>query len=142
MEHFYPDELEKVLSECFRVLKAKGGMRIVVPDLKLYVEKYIAAEECWFSNFPRAYRSVGGKLSNRLLCDGAHKIVFDFGHLREVLENVGFIDVVQTSSGCSSVFSQQTMDRVIKEQERDIVDYSLYVDCFKSTPREGSDFPK
>ena len=33
IEHLYPDELDKLLRECARVLKAGGGMRIVVPSL-------------------------------------------------------------------------------------------------------------
>jgi predicted SAM-dependent methyltransferase len=41
LEHFSKIDGERLLSECYRVLKQKGTLRIAVPDLKKIVEEYI-----------------------------------------------------------------------------------------------------
>ena len=41
IEHLRKDEAEKVLRECFRVLKKGGLIRLVVPDLELMARIYI-----------------------------------------------------------------------------------------------------
>ena len=130
LEHFYPDELEHVLFECFRVLKPGSGIRVVVPDLKLCVNKYIENDENWFTEFPRSYCSIGGKLCNILLSDGAHRLVFDFSHLGEVLQKAGFVNILQVKPGESQIFSHDQMKNVLKEEQKDVVKYSLYTESF------------
>lgn len=41
LEHIPPDKGKRVLEECYRVLKKDGVMRLVVPDLFYYAEKYV-----------------------------------------------------------------------------------------------------
>lgn len=62
LEHFYPNELLKVLSECHRVLKSRAGMRIVVPSLENAIAAYSVRKLGWFSDWPRLNRSIGGSL--------------------------------------------------------------------------------
>lgn len=45
IEHFKPEEAEKMLAECWRVLKPQSIVRIVVPDLESIVREYLKALE-------------------------------------------------------------------------------------------------
>ena len=53
-EHFYPDELRRLLEECFRVLKRRGGIRLVVPSLTSAIVAYTEKRHAWFyDDYPR-----------------------------------------------------------------------------------------
>lgn len=42
-EHFYPDELKRLLQECIRVLKSGGGIRLIVPSLESAIAAYTSS---------------------------------------------------------------------------------------------------
>jgi SAM-dependent methyltransferase len=47
LEHFSPVNAERFLSECYRVMKDGGILRVVVPDLEILVRAYLKAlSEC------------------------------------------------------------------------------------------------
>ena len=48
LEHFKKFEAEKVINDCFRVLKNEGIIRIVVPDLEILVKKYLENDIDYF----------------------------------------------------------------------------------------------
>lgn len=89
-EHFYYDELLPLMRECYRVAKPGGGIRIVVPSLAKAVQAYVAQDSAWFPDFPRPMESLGGRLYNYLLCEGQHRLIFDFSMMSEMLRQVGF----------------------------------------------------
>jgi len=99
LEHLYPDELDRLLRECRRVLKPGGRIRIGVPHLKHALEAYSAGKSSWFPDWPRSYRSLGGRLSNFLLCDGQHRNAFDFSMFQELLEAAGFTEIQEAQPG-------------------------------------------
>lgn len=45
LEHFAQDEAKRLIAECFRILKPKGTIRIVVPDLEAIIKVYICSLE-------------------------------------------------------------------------------------------------
>lgn len=45
LEHLKVNEAKYLIEECFRVLKPKGILRVVVPDLELIVRQYLTALE-------------------------------------------------------------------------------------------------
>jgi predicted SAM-dependent methyltransferase len=45
LEHCQPEEARKVTEECYRVLKQKGIIRLVVPDLESIAREYLATLE-------------------------------------------------------------------------------------------------
>ncbi|MFH2146185.1 MAG: methyltransferase domain-containing protein [Candidatus Omnitrophota bacterium] len=53
LEHFKKFEAEKIAKECFRVLKKEGCIRVVVPDLKLLLEKYAQADKEYFKKIAK-----------------------------------------------------------------------------------------
>ena len=59
IEHLYPDELEKLLRACARVLKPGGGMRIIVPSLSNAILAFQQKRHDWFyDDFPRHFDSL------------------------------------------------------------------------------------
>lgn len=50
LEHFSKEDGEKLISECFRVLKPNGVLRIAIPDLEIIAKKYLDFLEQGISN--------------------------------------------------------------------------------------------
>ncbi len=129
-EHFYPDELNLLLRECFRVLKASGGIRLIVPNLESAITAYRENQSTWFyDSFPRHFESLGGRFANFVFCDGQHRTAFDFSYLDEVLKQVGFSVVERSGEGKSRLYR----DKVPPYEPGDSSDlpHSLYVEAFK-----------
>ena len=89
-EHFFPDEIIKILKNIFDCLELDGVMRIVVPDLEKAIEAYVRKDYKYFGDFPRYYKSIGGRFSNHIFCDAQHRITYDFDYLKELLVQSGF----------------------------------------------------
>ena len=129
LEHFYPDELVKVLSECHRVLKTDAGMRIVVPSLESAIAAYSARELQWFSDWPRSNRSVGGRFSNYIFCDGQHRNAFDFEYMSEMLLSAGFSEVKKSRPGASRLYPGEAL--ALSEKDPGAPPLCLYVEVFR-----------
>lgn len=129
-EHFYPDELKLLLSECLRVLKPGGGVRLIVPNLESAIAAYNGGLSSWFDDsFPRHFDSLGGRFSNFVFCDGQHRTAFDFTYLDELFRKAGFREVERSAEGKSRLYRSQ----VPSYQPGDSADlpHSLYVEAFK-----------
>lgn len=127
LEHFYPDELVKVLSECCRVLKRNAGMRIVVPSLENAIAAYSDRKIEWFSDWPRSNRSVGGRFSNFIFCDGQHRNAFDFEYMRELLLGLGFSHVEKSRPGISRFYPTEAL--VFSEDDSNDPPLCLYMEA-------------
>jgi len=130
IEHLYPDELERLLGECARVLKPGGGLRIVVPSLRNAILAYQDNRHDWFpGSFPRHFDSVGGRFSNFLFCDGQHRTAFDFGYLQELLRKAGFARVEESEEGRSRFYGEKVPP--FEPIDTTGLPHSLYVEAFK-----------
>jgi len=129
-EHFFDSELRRLLSECLRVLKPGGGIRLIVPSLASAIKAYTEQRADWFADsFPRHFDSLGGRFSNFVFCDGQHRTAFDFTYLDEVLQEAGFTRVEESREGDSSLYG----NRVPAYDPGDSPElaHSLYVEAFK-----------
>jgi|SRR6185295_4754437 len=104
-EHLYLHEVKELLTECRRVLKTDGILRIAVPNLGSAIAAYQSGDANWFSTFPAEFRSLGGRFFNDMLCGDQHRLMFDFSFLSELLRDVGFNEVCETRRGESVVLS-------------------------------------
>ncbi len=129
-EHFYPDELAGILRECHRVLRPGGGLRIVVPDMGGAVRAYLEGRSTFFSDFPRPHKSLGGKLSNLLFCEGGHRQGFDFSYLEETLQEAGFSEIRHLTAQQSCIYPPEVFSR-LREEEAGLASHSLLVECLK-----------
>lgn len=129
-EHFFPDELKRLLKECVRVLADGGGIRLIVPNLESAILAYTQARTDWFSaTFPRHFDSLGGRFSNFVFCDGQHRTAFDFSYFTEVLREAGFREVEQSGEGKSRLYGP-TVPPYEPADSTDLP-HSLYVEAFK-----------
>jgi SAM-dependent methyltransferase len=128
-EHFYPDELQRLLQECLRVLKPGAGVRLIVPSLESAIAAYTERRIEWFDPFPQHLDSLGGRFSNFVFCDGQHRTAFDFSYLSEVLRAAGFRDVEKSAEGKSRLYGAA----VPPYEPADLKDlpHSLYAEAFK-----------
>jgi len=129
-EHFYPDELSRLLHECARVVKNGAGLRLIVPSLESAIAAYNLARSEWFyDSFPRHFDSLGGRFSNFVFCDGQHRTAFDFSYMSEVLRQAGFRVVERSAEGTSRLYG----DTVPLFEPADSTDlpHSLYMEAFK-----------
>ncbi len=130
IEHLYPDELERLLHECARVLKPGAGLRLVVPNLRSAITAYQQNRQDWFyDSFPRHFDSLGGRFSNFVFCDGQHRTAFDFEYLSELLRGAGFAEVEEKTEGRSRLYGE----KVPPFEPGDATDlpHSLYLEGFK-----------
>ena len=66
LEHLYLDEAERLLAECFRVLRPGGILRLVVPDLRAVVDEYLGERPFADSEQKAAELSRADRMNERL----------------------------------------------------------------------------
>lgn len=115
LEHFYHDELTRVLRDARRILRPSGGIRILVPSLEVACRAYLEGDDSVLMGFPRPYRSRGGRIVNLLFCDGQHRMGFDFSLMHELLEESGFTDIRSVPRAKSRFFPEP----VLRDMEPD-----------------------
>jgi predicted SAM-dependent methyltransferase len=129
-EHFYAEELAALLRECHRVLTPDGFLRAVVPDMASAARAYLSGDAGFFSDFPRAHRSLGGKFSNLLFCEGGHRQGLDFSYLEELLHDAGFSEVFNLTHNRTRFYAPEVFARLQRE-ESGVAQYSVFVESRK-----------
>ena len=113
LEHLDREGGKKFLSECSRVLKPKGIIRITVPDTELITKKYIdkSISECGHFNAGVEKSDDDTQSLYELLLAG-HKTVYDFDSLSKFLSKTGFDNVKKMEFNKSKLkeIETQTID--------------------------------
>jgi predicted SAM-dependent methyltransferase len=88
LEHLFKQDAERLLKDCYRVLKSGGIVRICVPDLDYAMSLYVAGEK---EKMLENYFFVNDKESFL----ARHKYMYDFELLKTLLEKIGFSQVTR-----------------------------------------------
>jgi predicted SAM-dependent methyltransferase len=127
LEHFAEPQARRLLRECRRVLRPRGGIRLVTPHLGKAIAAYVAEDRAFFSDFPDRRRSVGGRFVNHMLCRDQHRLLFDFSFMEECLEAAGLAEIVECAPQESRLFSADELRRL--EHETKDTHSSLFVEA-------------
>lgn len=113
LEHLYRDEAKRLVAECHRVLKPGGMLRLAVPSLRYFAERYLASQsDDAADQFMRLLhvRSEQGVRNPLLrlyhLCGGdfhSHKWMYDAASLTLVFRSAGFASVRERSCHDSDI---------------------------------------
>ena len=135
IEHIRFDDALFVFREFYRIIAPGAWVRIVVPDLELYVDRYDAFRTTGTLSMPNTKGDVrqDGIYSpamsiNRIFREHGHRFIYDFATLNAMLETVGFVEIRKAKFG-ESQDSRLLLDTPTREIE------SLYVEAQR--PREG-----
>lgn len=95
LEHFYFNDLLKLLSECRRILKPSGVFSASVPNARLYIEAYARPESFDPAIYCRHapaynYNSKIDFLNYMAYMDGHHRYMFDEENIIAILGKAGF----------------------------------------------------
>jgi SAM-dependent methyltransferase len=115
IEHLPKRTMRRFLSECSRVLKPGGILRVATPDMEAIARLYVA-DDASFRNaaertrrtFPQLWSQVYGEsatpsdLVNYFFYEHAHRYIYDFGTLRDLMVQSGLHDIRRTPYGVSS----------------------------------------
>ncbi len=105
LEHLYPEEAYKLLSEILRILKPGSWLRIGVPDLQVALDFYNGK-----ISFPE-YKYKAEAIAH-LTQDYGHHSMWDEELLTHALETIGFINIKKVEFG-----TEGSDMRLIKEEE-------------------------
>jgi SAM-dependent methyltransferase len=104
LEHLYRDDAVRLLSECKRVLKPNGVIRLVLPDLKSMVVDYLADDptdaairlnHALLMREPQAPVGFIRKLKRSWADHHSHKFMYDAPLLIRDLKEAGFREPVE-----------------------------------------------
>ncbi len=125
------DEVPKFLSECRRCMVKGAVLRIIVPDLELFIKAYVSNDENeWreigfnLSDLPGGLETPMDILNHTFRQNGEHKYGYDFETLNKVLKSAGFSNVEKKQWSKSA-------DNLLEDDLENHKPYSLYVDCIK-----------
>jgi SAM-dependent methyltransferase len=141
-EHLFPQDGNRLFRECYRVLKGRGSMRVVVPDTYMAASQYVSAmlaHEKSMSFGETRTHFLGHEIKVQEVPDAfvaeffdpdpvhqlafGHAWMYDFWSLKSRLETAGFSDVVQCRFREGGVPDLELLDRR--------PDNSLHVECRK-----------
>lgn len=146
IEHLTKYEATKTLTDCHRILKARGVIRIVVPDLELFASKYVARDyDFYYKNFTydksvgdtfadrflsifyekdrTSVQSIRQKIKSSLFSNPYHKWLYDYESLSAILSQIGFEDIERYSPKIGTVPDLNMLEESSPE--------SLYIEAQK-----------
>ncbi len=133
LEHLTYQEGILFIKNCLRVLKPGGTMRVLVPDLELWINAYVNNNTFFFDQ----YRRDGGidkdiyvtkaAVFMGMLHNHEHKCGYDFESLKWLVEYVGFVDVKRTLYASGEVDDLE----IIEPMEPLKIMESLCIECKK-----------
>jgi len=135
-EHFNFEEADLVLKEFMRVLKPGGGVRIVVPNLRLKIEDYIKNKDAddFFLNlgFLHFQHINFGKIRiflREVLTHGhGHKHMYDENSLKKKILNNFFKDCIILKPGETTLKNLGDLDLKERSEPENM---SLYIEAKK-----------
>jgi len=101
IEHLFKEDAIKLLKDCYKVLKKRGIIRIVTPDLSKVVKNYRVNKR----NFLETVFNL-----KRQEYFSYHKYLYDFEMLKEILEKIGFSEIKKCSHGKGKVPDIKKLD--------------------------------
>jgi SAM-dependent methyltransferase len=140
VEHLTYAHADQLLRECYRVMKPGARIRIVVPDVALFISNYYEKNDAWFAEWERHYFSASPDAERRQRRLGSpiealsfvtqeygHQSCWDFQALSSYLAKNGFVDIVRCG------FMQGGDQALLVDQdEQDRKFISLYVEAAKA----------
>ena len=95
LEHFTREEGQFIIFEAFRVLKPGGTIRIVVPDLRRFVDRYLNQEipaDHFVEDLGVLYQKNKNSLKTKLgpFIQFPHQCMYDAETLLSLLKRAGF----------------------------------------------------
>ena len=98
-EHILYSENYDMLTELYRTMKPGGVLRIVVPDLGRYLQwDTLKSTEAKMNRYGSLPEAISNLTQNHL-----HVSVWDFSLMADLLEDIGFSEIVESKFGDSSV---------------------------------------
>ena len=119
IEHIPYEKANNMLTECFRVLKINGKIRISTPDLNFLIglykkektsvqKEYIEwATKCFFKEAPYHDDTF---VINNFVRDWGHVFIYDEKTLRHSMENAGFSNIERFELNVSNTSHLQNLE--------------------------------
>lgn len=104
-EHLSDADGRFLWSECFRVLKPDGVVRVAMPDLGTFIEKYSQGDwrdQAWIRDFGYSHLKTGCEMLNIVFRNWEHLWLYDREELHRRLTDAGFTHIVDVRHGESS----------------------------------------
>jgi predicted SAM-dependent methyltransferase len=134
IEHLSYEEGLRMLRECRRILTPGGRVRIVTPDLRVYIDMFTGtvsdqqflADKLAATQWPRT-ASRACMILNLQLREWGHQFIYDRVSLRESLAIAGFSNVGETVPGVSEDPNLNGVDARDQLPDRDLNAYESMV---------------
>jgi predicted SAM-dependent methyltransferase len=133
LEHLSYQDGISFVQECYRALAAGGKMRILVPDLELWVKAYASNDRFFLEQYRKILDKniyvTNGAIFMGMLHNHEHKCGYDFDTIKWLLEHTGFVGVRKTLYADSEYVSNISE---IEPHDPLRVMESLCVECVKA----------
>lgn len=129
-EHLNRDQATRFLHEAFRVLRPNGLLRLVVPDLKKLVDKYLQTGDA--DAFVKAtllppppMQTWTSRIAIALVGHRGHAWMYDAASLRDCVASAGFTEVTILRPGETRISDPGPLD--LRERESE----SIYLEAVR-----------
>ena len=133
LEHLSYKEGIAFTANCFKALAPGGIMRVLVPDLELWINNYVNNNNFYFDEYRKALAPEGdlyptkGAVFMGMLHNHEHKMGYDFDTLKWVLERAGFERIRRTLVQDSDLADITEVEPYVAIKAME----SLCVECYK-----------
>jgi SAM-dependent methyltransferase len=142
IEHLPEALLPFHFAEMLRCLKPGGVIRVGGPHADNAMRKFVEGDHEWFSSdFPDRRSSLGGRLSNFLLCGGEHLGLLTSSFLQEIADQTGFVSF-RVCSPVAETSYPEIFDEVVLGKEYEGTPEAPHTIMIEAVKPESSDTPQ